>query len=214
VPIARIPTRKLRLQIGVVLQEPVVFRLSLADNVRYGAVDATDLMVEAAARAALVHGFASALPEGYATIVGEGGYKLSQGERQRLAIARGLCKNPALVVLDEATSSLDSSSETLIQAALTNLLRGRTAFIIAHRLSTIVDADLIVVLDGGLIAQVGTHAQLLADSDGLYRSLCVRQFGEQTSGRNNRVAIRHPGANNQQLSPINSTSERALLGGP
>jgi subfamily B ATP-binding cassette protein MsbA len=178
VPIHRIPTRDLRRQIGVVLQDPVVFRLSLADNVRYGAVDATDEMVEAAARAALVHGFALALPEGYATIIGEGGHKLSQGERQRLAIARALCKDPALVILDEATSSLDTAGEALIQAALTNLLSSRTAFIIAHRLSTIVDADLIVVMDGGLIVQMGTHAQLLADRNGLYRRLCARQFGE------------------------------------
>ena len=99
-----------------------------------------------------------ALPEGYATIVGEGEYKLSQGERQRLAIARALCTRPALVVLDEATSSLDTPSEALIQAALANLLRGRTAFIIAHRLSTIVDADRIIVMDGGLIVQMGTHS--------------------------------------------------------
>src|SRR5262249_21535779 len=136
VPIRDIPTRTLRHQIGVVLQDPVVFRWSLADNIRYGAVGAGDEQVEAAARAALVHEFASALPEGYATIIGEGGYKLSQGERQRLAIARALCKEPALIVLDEATSSLDTPSEALIQDALANLLRGRTAFIIAHRLST------------------------------------------------------------------------------
>ncbi len=178
VPIRTIPTRTLRRQIGVVLQDPVIFRLSLADNIRYGATGATDEQVEAAAKAALVHDFAMALPEGYATIVGEGGHKLSQGERQRLAIARALCKEPALVVLDEATSSLDTPAEALIQAALANLLQGRTAFIIAHRLSTIVDADRIVVMDGGLIVQMGTHAQLMSDRDGLYRRLCARQFGE------------------------------------
>ncbi len=178
VPIRRMPTRLLRQQIGVVLQDPVVFRLSLADNIRYGAPGASDSEVEAAARAALVHNFAQTLPQGYQTIVGEGGYKLSQGERQRLAIARAVCKAPALVVLDEATSSLDTASEMLIQAALANLLRGRTAFIIAHRLSTIIDADLIVVMDGGLLVQMGTHGQLLADASGLYRQLCARQFGE------------------------------------
>jgi ABC-type multidrug transport system fused ATPase/permease subunit len=178
VPVSRIPTGALRRQIGVVLQDPVVFRLSVADNIRYGAPDATDEQVEAAARAALVHNFAVALPEGYNTLIGEGGYKLSQGERQRLAIARAVCSDPALVILDEATSSLDTASEALIQAALANLLRDRTAIIIAHRLSTIVDADLIVVMDGGLIVQVGTHAQLLADRGGLYRRLCARQFGD------------------------------------
>jgi ABC-type multidrug transport system fused ATPase/permease subunit len=152
--------------------------MSVADNNRYGEPSASDAQVEAAARAALVHDFATALPQGYATIIGEGGHKLSQGERQRLVIARALCKKPALVVLDEATSSLDTPSEALIQAALANLLRGRTAFIIAHRLSTIIDADVIVVMDGGLVVQRGTHAQLLADREGLYRRLCARQFGE------------------------------------
>jgi ABC-type multidrug transport system fused ATPase/permease subunit len=178
VPIRHHSTADLRRQIGVVLQDPIVFRQSVADNIRYGAPGATDAQVEAAAKAALVHGFASALPDGYRTIVGEGGYKLSQGERQRLAIARAFCMDPAMVVLDEATSSLDTAGETMIQAALANLLRGRTAFIIAHRLSTIVDSDLIVVMDGGLIVQRGTHAELLADSNGLYRRLCIRQFGE------------------------------------
>jgi ABC-type multidrug transport system fused ATPase/permease subunit len=178
VPLPRLATANLRRQVGVVLQDPVVFRATLAENIRYGSPEASDAEVEAAARAALVHNFALALPERYDTLVGEGGHKLSQGERQRLAIARAFCKDPALVVLDEATSSLDSAGEALIQAALKNLLRGRTAFIIAHRLSTIVDADLIVVMDGGLIVQMGTHRELLAERDGLYRRLCARQFGE------------------------------------
>jgi ABC-type multidrug transport system fused ATPase/permease subunit len=190
-PLRRLALADLRRQIGVVPQEAVIFRQSLADNIRYGAPEATDEQVEAAARAALVHNFAVALPQGYATIVGEGGHKLSQGERQRVAIARAICKDPALIVLDEATSSLDTPSESLIQAALANLLRGRTAFIIAHRLATVTDADLIVVLDGGEVVQKGTHAELLADADGCYRQLCLRQFGRlDPAPRPRRVVAR------------------------
>lgn len=183
IPLSKLSTTDLRRQIGVVLQEPAVFRASVAENIRYGAPCATPGQVEAAAKAALVHPFATALPEGYETIVGEGGHKLSQGERQRLSIARALCLDPALVILDEATSSLDSASEALIQAAMTNLLRGRTAFVVAHRLSTIVDADLIVVMEGGLIVQKGTHEQLITQQGGLYQTLCLRQFGEPALSR-------------------------------
>jgi subfamily B ATP-binding cassette protein MsbA len=186
-PIRQFALADLRRQIGVVPQETVIFHQSVADNIRYGAPDADDRRVEEAARAALVHDFVCSLPEGYATVVGEGGHRLSQGERQRLAIARALCKDPALVVLDEATSSLDTASESLVQAALANLLRGRTSFLIAHRLATVFDADLIVVIQDGRIIQVGTHAELLAQRSGLYHALCLRQFGG-TRARGRRAA--------------------------
>lgn len=177
IPLPRLPLNDLRRQIGIVPQEPVVFQASLADNIRYGCPDADAARIEAAARAARVHEFAERLPNGYATLVGEGGYKLSQGERQRIAIARVFCKDPALVILDEATSSLDPKSEVAVQAALTELFRNRTAFVVAHRLGTVVDADLLVVLEGGLIVQCGTHAELMSDFDGLYYRLFSRQFG-------------------------------------
>ena len=180
VPIGRMATAELRRQIGVVPQEPILFARSLAENIRYGAPQANAAAVETAARAALVHDFAMALPQGYDTLVGEGGYKLSQGQRQRLAIARAFCKDPPVIILDEATSSLDTASELQVQAALAKLLEGRTAFVIAHRLATIVDADLIAVMDSGRIVQVGTHEALLADRDGLYAHFCARQFSGPT----------------------------------
>lgn len=178
IDIRRLNSRDLRRRIGIVPQEPVVFRGSIADNIRYGNPEATDEQVEAAARAALVHDFTMELPEGYTTLVGEGGHKLSQGQRQRLSIARALCMDPALVILDEATSSLDTLSESLIQKALRNLLSGRTAIIIAHRLSTIVDSDMIVVMEQGRILQKGNHFELISDTAGKYRQLCVSQFGD------------------------------------
>jgi ABC-type multidrug transport system fused ATPase/permease subunit len=176
-PLFQFPLEYLRGHIGVVPQEPVIFRQTLTDNIRFGTAHADMVRVEKAARAALVHAFAMQLPDGYDTVVGEGGHKLSQGQRQRIAIARALCKDPALVILDEATSSLDSASEALIKAALANLFQERTAFLIAHRLATVVNADCIIVMDRGAIIQSGTHRELLNEKRGLYFRLCERQFG-------------------------------------
>jgi ABC-type multidrug transport system fused ATPase/permease subunit len=186
IPLRRLATRDLRRQIGLVPQEPVLFQASLADNIRYGCPQASEAQVERAARAARVHEFLDRLSEGLATRVGNGGCSLSQGERQRVAIARAFCKDPALVLLDEPTSALDPASERLVQDALADLLRGRTAFIVAHRLSTVVDADLIVVLDGGLMVQRGTHAELLAERDELYARLHARQQGKSSGRRSSR----------------------------
>jgi ATP-binding cassette, subfamily B, bacterial len=160
----------LRQAIGVVSQDPHLFHDSIIDNLRYARSDATDDEVEAACRAAQIHHVIAALPDGYATIVGERGYRLSGGEKQRLAIARMLLKDPAVVILDEATSHLDSENEALVQEALTTALAGRTSIVIAHRLSTIVNADLILVLDDGRITERGTHEHLLARG-GLYNEL-------------------------------------------
>ncbi len=164
-----------RRQIGLVSQEIQLFGTSVAENIRYGRLEATDAEVRAAAEAANADGFIEAMPDGYATEVGERGVKLSGGQRQRLAIARALLKDPRILLLDEATSALDSESEALVQEALARLLEGRTAFVIAHRLATVRDADRILVLDDERIVDDGTHAELMARG-GLYRRLAALQF--------------------------------------
>jgi ATP-binding cassette subfamily B protein len=175
--------KSLRSHIGVVTQQTYLFHASILDNLRYARPDAPPEEVAQAARAAQIHDFITGLPDGYETIVGERGYRLSGGEQQRLAIARALLKNPKILILDEATSSLDATNEALIQAALDRLLVGRTSLIVAHRLATIRKADRIVVLERGRIVEIGGHADLLA-AGGLYASLCRQQLAgdaEQTA---------------------------------
>lgn len=164
--------------IGMVTQETYLFHDTIAANLRYAKPEATDAELEAAARAANIHHLVTQLPEGYNTIVGERGYRMSGGEKQRLAIARVILKNPRILVLDEATSSLDSESERAIQEALVEVMKGRTTLVIAHRLSTILAADRIVVLEYGKLAEQGTHAELLARG-GLYARLYHTQFRDQ-----------------------------------
>lgn len=171
----------LRDAVGVVSQDPHLFHTTIGENLRYARPDATDDELVAACRAARIHDTIAALPEGYATVVGERGYRMSGGEKQRIAIARMLLKDPCIVILDEATSHLDTENEAAVQTALSEALEGRTARVIAHRLSTVVDADLIVVLDDGRIVERGRHAALLARGGvyaDLYRALLR---GEETT---------------------------------
>jgi ATP-binding cassette subfamily B protein len=169
----------LRRDIGIVTQETYLFHDTIANNLRYAKPDATQDELRAAARAANIDDFVTSLPEGDRTVVGERGHKLSGGERQRLAIARVLLKNPRILILDEATSSLDSHSEAAIQDALIPLMRGRTSLVIAHRLSTIISADVIFVVENGRIVESGTHAVLLA-RNGPYSRLYNKQFRDET----------------------------------
>ncbi len=173
VDVARYSLRSLRQRIAVVPQEPVLFTGTIADNIRYGRLEASDEEVEAAARAAHVHQFVERLPKGYATPVAETGATLSGGERQRLGVARALLKNAPILILDEPTSALDAISEEVVFDALRRLRAGRTTIVIAHRLSTIRDATLILVLHEGTLVAQGTHDELIA-SNALYRRMCAR----------------------------------------
>jgi ATP-binding cassette, subfamily B, bacterial len=175
VDVRRIGLESLGRNIGVVTQETYLFHNTVLENLRYAKPDATMAEVEAASRAAAIHDRIGELPEGYDTVVGERGYKLSGGEKQRIAIARVLLKDPRILILDEATSALDTVSERLIQGALGTLMEGRTTIAIAHRLSTILRADLILVYDHGRIVERGTHAELLRH-EGLYARLYQQQF--------------------------------------
>ena len=163
-----------RKNIAFVSQHPVLFHGTIMENIRYGRLDATDEECRAAAKLANADSFIRECPEGYDTNIGDRGVKLSGGQRQRLSIARAVLKNPEILILDEATSALDTESEKLVQDALNNLLKGRTSVVIAHRLSTIHNADKIIVVDHGRIAEEGTHAELMA-RNGIYAKLIEMQ---------------------------------------
>jgi ATP-binding cassette subfamily B protein len=175
VPVRDLALADLRGRVGIVPQDSTVFSTSALENIRYGRPDASDDEVIAAAKAAFAHDFIERLPEGYRTFLGERGVRLSGGQRQRIAIARAMLKNPPLLLLDEATSALDAESERMVQAALEVAMQHRTTIVIAHRLATVQRADRIVVMDGGMIVEQGTHAELVG-AGGLYAKLARMQF--------------------------------------
>jgi ATP-binding cassette subfamily B protein len=180
--ISKVTQMSLRQQIAIVQQEPILFHRSLAENIAYARPNATQTEIENAAKLASAHGFITALPKGYGTLVGERGVKLSGGERQRIAIARAFLADAPVLILDEATSSLDSESEMLIQHAMERLMQGRTTLVVAHRLSTVRSLDRLLVFSHGAIAEEGTHLSLIQKKSGIYRGLFERQALELTKG--------------------------------
>jgi ATP-binding cassette subfamily B protein len=179
---------ELRSQMALVPQEVLLFGGSIAENIAYGKPGASQAEIEAAARRANAHDFIAQFPEGYGTLVGERGVKVSGGQRQRIAIARALLKDPSILILDEATSALDAESERLVQAALEELMKGRTCFVIAHRLSTIRNADLIVMLRDGAVRESGSHDELMLVPDGAYRRMVELQHGANVLTEENEAA--------------------------
>lgn len=176
--IADVTLESLRATMGIVPQEPTLFGGTIRDNIAYGRIEAAEPEIVEAARAANAHDFIITLPQGYDTLVGERGVRLSGGQRQRIAIARAVLKDPRLLILDEATSSLDNESESLVQEALEHLMAGRTTLVIAHRLTTVERADKIIVVDAGRVVEKGTHDELLM-LDGLYHRLYARDFVQE-----------------------------------
>jgi ATP-binding cassette subfamily B protein len=176
--VRQVTARSLREQIAIVLQDTFMFSTSVMENIRFGRPDATDEEVIEAAKISRADSFIERLPDKYQTVLGERGSGLSQGQRQLLAIARAALSNPRILILDEATSSVDTRTERLIQQALENLLKGRTSFVIAHRLSTIRNADMLLVVDQGEIVERGRHEELLARR-GFYYNLYMSQFRKE-----------------------------------
>jgi subfamily B ATP-binding cassette protein MsbA len=191
IDIRDVTVASLRERIGLVAQEATLFGGTVAENIRYGRLGATDEELADAARAANAHEFITALPNGYDTVVGDRGMRLSGGQRQRVAIARAILKDPPILLLDEATSSLDNESERLVQEALDRLKVGRTTLIVAHRLSTIRAADRIAVLDDGWLVELGTQDELLA-RDGLYARLHRLQFAPEAPGEEGLATAQGP----------------------
>jgi ABC-type multidrug transport system fused ATPase/permease subunit len=179
--IATVQLTSLRDRMSLVMQETVLFNDTVRQNIRFGRPDASDAEVEAAARSALAHDFIAAMPAGYDTVIGDGGRTLSGGQRQRIAIARAMLRNAPILLLDEATASLDSESEHQVQVALDRLMQGRTTIVIAHRLSTVLGADKIAVLVGGRIVEEGRHLELI-EKGGQYARLYHLQFEPRRKG--------------------------------